>query len=410
MKEKAVLVEFFSIITPDEKSGELSQLTVTAGAEVVSQVFAKTTKRINPGYYIGRGKAEEIRKLISDTKSNILILDCDLSPAQQRNLEDLTGVKVVDRTQLILDIFARRARTNEGKLQVELAQLTYLLPRLTGRGIELSRLGGGIGTKGPGEQKLEVDRRRIRKRITKLREEIKEVRKHRAVQRKKRQDTFSAALVGYTNSGKSTLLNSLTGAKVETENRLFSTLDPTVRKIALPENISMVLIDTVGFIRQLPHHLIAAFKATLEEVTLADILLHVIDASSRQRGKQKDVVTEVIRELGSADKPVLSVFNKIDLIDEKEKNSLSREFPDCLQISALYKIGFDDLLNKLAVYIRTERERVKLKIPHDKGGIVSLLHRKGHVFTEEYTPENVLLDVELSHKLSAELKKYKNKD
>lgn len=388
--------------------GELEQLAKTAGAEVITHITARRTK-IDPRFYIGRGKAEEIRELALDVESNIVIFDCGLTPRQQQNLEELIGIKVVDRTQLILDIFARRARTNEGKLQVELAQLTYLLPRLTGRGIELSRLAGGIGIRGPGEQKLEVDRRKIRRRITKLKEEIKEIRKHRAVQRKRRGEIFSVALVGYTNSGKSTLLNSLTGAGIKTEDKLFSTLDPTVRKVALPKNMEVVLIDTVGFIKELPHHLIAAFKATLEEVTLSDILLHVIDASHREREEQKDVVLEVIRELGSGDKPMIAVLNKIDLLNEDEKKRLSNEFPDCLSISALYKIGLDDLLDELAICIRTGRERIKVRIPYDKGGLVSHIHQEGHVFAEEHTARGVLLDAEVNQKLRAELKKYEEK-
>jgi GTP-binding protein HflX len=392
----------------EELPSELEQLTRTAGADVIAHVTARRTK-IDPRFYIGSGKAEEIRDIASGVESNIVIFDCDLTPRQQQNLEELIGIKVVDRTQLILDIFARRARTNEGKLQVELAQLTYLLPRLTGRGVELSRLAGGIGIRGPGEQKLEVDRRKIRRRITKLKEEIEEIRKHRAVQRKRREEIFSVALVGYTNSGKSTLLNSLTGAGIKTEDKLFSTLDPTIRKVELPENMEVVLIDTVGFIKELPHHLIDAFKATLEEVTLADILLHVIDASHREREEQKEVVLKVINELGSGDKPVIAVLNKIDLLNEDEKNRLSNEFPDCLSISAFHKIGLDDLLDELARCIRTGRERIRVRIPYDKGELVSRIHREGHVFTEEHTAIGVFLDAEVNSELFAVVKEYEEK-
>lgn len=392
----------------DDLPSELKQLTITAGAEVIKDITIKRRK-IDPRLYIGKGQAEGIRQLALDVESNIVIFDCDLTSHQQQNLEELIGIKVVDRTQLILDIFARRARTNEGKLQVELAQLSYLLPRLTGRGVELSRLAGGIGIRGPGERKLEVDRRKIRRRITKLKQEIEEIRRHRAVQRKRREELFSLAIVGYTNSGKSTLLNSLTGAKVEVEDKLFSTLDPTARKVELPENTGVVLIDTVGFIRELPHHLIAAFKATLEEVTLADILLHVVDASHPDRVEQRDIVLEVVRELGSGDKPMITVLNKIDLINENEKKGLSHEFPDGIPVSALYKIGLEDLLDELVRYIRTRRERVRLRIPHDKGQLVSLIHQKGHVFAEEYTSDGVLLDVEVNQELRAELKEYEEK-
>ena len=311
---------------------------------------------------------------------------------------------------MILDIFAKRARTSEGKLQVELAQLTYLLPRLTGRGIELSRLAGGIGIRGPGETKLEVDRRKIRRRITKLKGEIKEVRKHRAIQRKGREKLPSIALVGYTNSGKSTLLKSLTGAKVTVEDKLFSTLDPTVRKVELPGNVKAAVIDTVGFIRELPPRLMVAFKATLEEVTLSDLLLHMVDASHPRRKEHSDIVLRIVEELGAGNKPVVTVLNKIDLVGNHEKEYLSREFPGCVAISALHKTGFENLLNSVSQCLSGERERVNFRIPQDKAEIVALLHRRGHVLSEEYTSRDVIVDAEVDRKLRTQLREYEEEN
>ena len=395
----------FPLWSPEEPLRELEQLAKTAGAQAVGELSVKQ-KRVNPHFYVGSGKAEEISTLASGSEANLIIFDCDLSPAQQQNLEEVCGTKVIDRTQLILDIFAKRARTSEGKLQVELAQLMYLLPRLTGKGIELSRLAGGIGIRGPGERKLEVDRRKIRRRITKLKEEIKEVRKHRAIQRKGRREIASVALVGYTNSGKSTLLNSLTGAKIAVGDKLFSTLDPAARKVELPGNMPAVIIDTVGFIRELPHHLIAAFKATLEEVTLSDILLHIVDISHPGHKEHRDVVMEIIRELGAEKTPMITVLNKIDLLAQEEKERLFVEFPGCVAISALHGEGFENLIEVLSGHLRGERVRVRLKIPQSKADIIALLHREGHVLNEEYTSRDVIMDVEVSGKLRAAVKEY----
>ncbi len=339
--------------------------------------------------------------------ANLIIFDRDLSPVQQRNLEEITQTRVIDRTQLILDIFARRARTSEGKLQVELAQLTYLLPRLTGKGIELSRLAGGIGIRGPGERKLEIDRRKIRKRITKLKKDITNVRKHRAVQRNVRKKISSIALVGYTNSGKSTLLNSLTGAKIQTEDKLFSTLDPTARRIKLHGNMEAVIIDTVGFIRELPLHLIAAFKATLEEVTLTDILMHIVDASHPRHKEQENVVLDIIKKLGAEEKPVITVFNKTDLISREEEECLLKEFPGCVGISALYRKGFDKLLELIREKLSAERQEVRLRIPQSKPEVIALLHEKGNVINERYTSRDVIIEAEVSGKLLRAVKDYK---
>ena len=395
----------FPLWSSEERLRELEQLAKTAGAQSIGDLSIRQ-KRTSPHFYVGRGKAEEIATLASGSEANLIIFDCDLSPAQQRNLEEICGTKVIDSPQLILDIFAKRAKTSEGKLQVELAQLMYLLPRLTGKGIELSRLAGGIGIRGPGERKLEVDRRKIRRRITKLKEEIKEVRKHRAVQRKGRQEIASIALVGYTNSGKSTLLNSLTGAKIAIGDKLFSTLDPTARKVKLSGNTSAVIIDTVGFIRELPHHLIAAFKATLEEVTLADILLHIIDASHPRRREHQDVVLEIVRELDAEKTPVITVLNKIDKLVQEEKERLSVEFPGCAAISALHSEGFEDLIALLSGHLRGKREKVKLRIPQSKADLIALLHQKGHVLDEKYTSREVIMDVEVNGKLRAAVKEF----
>jgi len=412
IEERALLVGF----VPDSRAsvsremlmGELEQLAFTAGAEVGTTVMVKISG-INARLYVGQGKAEEIRDAAEDAECNIVIFDCSLSPAQQKNLEEVIGIKIVDRTQLILDIFAKHARTNEGKLQVELAQLTYLLPRLSGKGIELSRLGGGIGTKGPGETKLEVDRRRIRNRITRLKQSIKEIRKHRTVQRHGREKMPAVALVGYTNSGKSTLLNSLTGAGVLTGNKLFATLDPTARKVSLPENIDIVLVDTVGLIRNIPHHLVAAFKATLEEVTIADVLLHVVDGTGIDDKQQMEVVRNVIEELGAGEKPVVTVFNKVDLLGESEKERIANRHPESLLVSARHGTGLDELASEIARHIRSGRRRMHVTIPHDKASLVSLIHREGHVFNEEYREDGDHMDIEVSERLCAQLEQYEEK-
>ncbi|HLA25112.1 MAG TPA: GTPase HflX, partial [bacterium] len=297
----------------DPEMEELRRLAESAGAQVVG-TLVQHRGRPTPATFLGKGKVEELRALCDEVSADLAIADHELTPAQQRNLERSLDLKVIDRTALVLDIFARRAQTHEGRLQVELAQMTYLLPRLTGRGTMLSRLGGGIGTRGPGETKLEVDRRRIRNRITDLRREIGEIRKHRSLQRKARREAQfpTAALVGYTNAGKSTLLNTLTNAGVFVEDKLFATLDPTVRKVELPNGRPVLLIDTVGFITRLPTELIAAFRATLEEVTEADLLVHVVDASHPDWRAQMRSVERVLRDLSAADKPMIIAMNKTD--------------------------------------------------------------------------------------------------
>ena len=340
--------------TAEERSAELAELARSAGVAVAREEIARRHGP-SPDCFIGSGKVEEIAALCADEHCNIVIFNNDLSGTQAKNLEDVIKKKVIDRTQLILDIFAARAHTNEGKVQVELAQLMYLLPRLTGKGVELSRLGGGIGTRGPGEQKLEVDRRRIRTRITRLERSLEDLHKRREMMRKRRQ-RFSmptVAIVGYTNAGKSTLLNALTGSDVVVRDKLFATHDPTVRKFRTPSGKTVLFIDTVGFLNDLPHHLIEAFKATLEEVTEADLILHVIDASHAKAVEQSSAVYRVLEEIGAASKPLLYVLNKIDKIAEAADTvkRLKEYFGNASAISALKKEGLSELVGVIESFI-----------------------------------------------------------
>jgi GTP-binding protein HflX len=351
--EKAILV-----VTDLDKSrdwetkdllAELSELTSSAGGSVVDTVICQL-KRPTSAYLIGRGKVEEIANLAHLKKANLVIFNDDLAPAQQRNLEEIIDVKTVDRTQLILDIFARRAHSSEGKLQVELAQLVYLLPRLSGKGIWLSRLGGGIGTRGPGEKKLEVDRRRIRQRIARLKKQLKRLKVHRQTLRKSRTrvNLPLVAIVGYTNAGKSTLLNALTNSSVRIDNRLFATLDPTVRRLDLPGIGRVLFADTIGFLHNLPHHLIEAFKATLEEVIYSDILIHVLDISHPLASQQGDSVEAVLEELGVKDKPRVVALNKIDKVDNQYVISrFLRMYPRSVALSVIKSQGLEELINKV---------------------------------------------------------------
>lgn len=326
---------------------EIKELTLSAGGEVVGAVEARL-ERPEPSHYVRQGKLAEIRERALQAKANVLIFSVDLSPGQARNIEEATGLRAVDRTGLILDIFARRAESRDGKLQVEVAQLNYLLPRLVGHGVILSRLGGGIGTRGPGEQKLEVDRRRIRERISRLKQDLEKLERHRALVRngRRRRDFFSVAIVGYTNAGKSTLMNALTGARVFVEDKLFATLDPTTRLYkGNGQRQDILFTDTVGFLRNLPHGLIEAFKATLEEVTEADGLIHVLDVSHPRHEQQKEAVEKVLEEIGGSHKPSILALNKIDLISEMEKGQLEVKYPEGVLISARERAGLD-LLNK----------------------------------------------------------------
>ena len=383
--EKAMLISTDS----EESLEELASLAETAGATVITRVI-QNRQRPDPATFIGSGKAEELALVCQAMEIDIAIVDDELTGAQQRNLENVLGVKVVDRTALILDIFAQRAQTAEGKLQVELAQMKYRLPRLTGMGTVLSRLGGGIGTRGPGETRLEVDRRRIRKRIDDLSAQLKEIKRQRDMRRARRdkQEQITVALVGYTNAGKSTLLNALSGAEVLVEDKLFATLDPVMHNVELPENRSCLLVDTVGFIRKLPHQLVEAFHSTLEEALYADLLVVVSDVSNPQYKQQRDTVFHVLNELGAGDKPVLEALNKAD----KARIGDEVEPADAILISAREGRGLDKLQMEISRRIAAMRHRVELMIPYDKGNVLSLIHSKGQVLGEEYTAEGTQVD------------------
>lgn len=397
--EKAILVGVESQGDDPEQATysleELARLVDTAGAEVLSQLTQKRS-RPDAATFLGSGKAEEVAELCRSLEADLVIFDRELSPRQGRNLETITGVRVIDRTQLILDIFARRARTSEGKVQVELAQLNYLLPRLIGKRVELSRLGGGIGTRGPGETKLEVDRRRIRQRITDLKEELENIKKHRDLLRRGRQEAPIplVSLVGYTNAGKSTILRMLTGADVLVEDKLFATLDPTTRRVVLPNNEAVLLTDTVGFIQRLPHHLVAAFRATLEEVVEADLLLHVVDASHPNSRGQIEAVNQVLESLGAAAKPVLMVYNKIDLLDQAELPRTANG-PPAVMISALNGHGAADLLSAIDRLLAARRARTTFFIPYEKSRLLSLIHENGRVIREEHGAAGVTVEAEI---------------
>jgi GTP-binding protein HflX len=365
---------------------ELAELANSAGAHVVDTVTQKLSKPTAP-FYIGKGKAELIRQSFQDQQVTSVIFDNELSPAQGRNLENLFARKVLDRTQLILDIFAQRARSREGRLQIELAQLQYLLPRLTRMWTHLSRQTGGIGTRGPGETQLEVDRRRVQERIARLERDLEEVRKHRAIQRqgRKRNQWPVAAVVGYTNAGKSTLLNLLTGAGVLAEDKLFATLDPTTRSFILPNKQRMLLTDTVGFLRNLPHTLIESFKATLEEVVEADLLIHVVDLSHPRVDEQMEAVETVIKELGAYGKQTLTIFNKIDLLENRELVPIYREkFPGSVAISAQTGEHLDELVEALQHALSTWRLRARYRVPAGEGALLAEIHRVGHVLELHY--------------------------
>ena len=369
-------------VESDESLSELESLAKTAGAIVIARALQKRS-RPEPGTYIGSGKAEELALTCQAMEIDLVVFDEELTGAQARNLEEILGARVVDRTALILDIFAQRAQTHEGKLQVELAQMKYRLPRLTGMGVSMSRLGAGIGTRGPGESQLEVDRRLIRKRINDLEGELKVLslqRERRRARREKAEQTV-VALVGYTNAGKSTLLNALSGSDVLVEDKLFATLDPVLRKIDLPDNQECLLVDTVGFIRKLPHQLVEAFKSTLEEALSADFIVIVSDAASDQYAQQREAVLSVLQELGAAGKPSLEALNKIDALPEIPQT------PGALPISAKTGEGLERLLMEIAARIARLRRKVRIVIPYAQGAVLSLIHERGKVLGEEYLAE-----------------------
>lgn len=384
---------------------ELSELAQTAGAEELARVIQKR-EAYEAATVIGEGKLAEVKELCGSIGAELLIFDCELTASQIRNVEDETDVRVIDRTMLILDIFAGRAVSREGKLQVELAQLKYRLPRLMGIGASLSRLGGGIGTRGPGETQLETDRRHIRRRIDKLSAELRELEERRGYTReRRRKDSVQVgAIVGYTNAGKSTLLNLLTGAGVLAEDKLFATLDPTARAIELPDGRSLLLVDTVGLIRRLPHHLVEAFKSTLEEAASADIIIHVCDASDPEAAEKAEVTLKTLADLGAAEIPVVTVLNKCDLLTETIP-----EDDSTVKISAKKNQGIDRLLHVIAASLPETAKRMKLVLPYDKAGLTAKLRENGKVFSEEYTETGILVDALVDQLLVKQMTEYEIK-
>lgn len=378
--------------TTEESIDELGELVKTAGGIVVGEMIQNKAD-IESATYMGEGKLLELKNAIEGLNGDMVVFDDELSPVQMRNITDFLGVKVLDRSMLILDIFAMRAKSGEGKLQVELAQLKYRLPRLRGFGAEMSRTGAGIGTRGPGETRLESDRRHIRRRISALEEEIKELKKHRKLIRERRgkDGVITAALVGYTNAGKSTLLNTLTDADVFAEDKLFATLDPTSRAITLDDNRKILLVDTVGFIRKLPHHLIDAFKSTLEEAVVADVLLHVIDASAEDRDNQIAVVERVLSDIGATGKPVAAVFNKCDKTEEIPVVNIQSD--KRVYISAKHRTNIDKLIEVISDIAPGRKQRVKVCIPYSEGSLVSALHSTQKVISEDYAENGTVMEL-----------------
>ena len=391
----------------DESMAELRELVASAGATVVGEVVQRRPKP-DSATLIGSGKLEELKGAVASTSPDLVIFDHELTPSQQRNLERELDVRLIDRTQLILDIFARHARTREGQLQVELAQLQYLLPRLAGRGVQMSQLGGGIGTRGPGETQLETDRRKIYRRIRHVEQQLENVRRIRSQQRQRRESApiATVALVGYTNAGKSTLFNALTKAGVLESSRMFATLDPTLRQVTLPSKREVLLSDTVGFIRNLPHTLVSAFRATLEEVQRASLLLHVADVTSPTAGEQQAQVEEVLRELESHDKPRLYVMNKVDLLPEKKRASL-RNTDTVVYVSATKGFGLQTLLETIDSRIAEDPvERARLRIPQSEGKMLALMDARANIVSREYGDGYVELEVQAAQSVLRKVKKY----
>ncbi len=388
----------------DDSLDELEALLETAGGVCAAKML-QNRHTPDPHSFIGEGKAEELKTLLETTEANMVVFDNDLSPSQIRALEDITGVTVLDRSALILDIFAQRAKTAEGRLQVELAQYQYLLPKLSGMGKSMSRLGGGIGTRGPGETKLETDRRHIRERIDRLKAELAEVRKNRAVQRERRVKNAIpvVALVGYTNAGKSTLLNRLTDAGIPANNRLFDTLDTTTRKLRVSDHLEVLLSDTVGFIAKLPHHLVEAFQATLEELQYADLLLHVIDASDPQREAHIAVVEKLIERLAKPDVPVIRCYNKVDLLDDMSNFPVGeRNVPMC----ARNGVGTDELLTRIEQTLLGTLHHVTLLLPYSEGGAIELFHEQAQVHRVDYLAEGIEIELTCKDELYGRYRRY----
>lgn len=391
--------------TTAESMYELGELVKTAGGVIAGEIVQNKAD-LESATYMGEGKLEELKNAIAELDADMVVFDDELSPVQMRNISDFLEIKVLDRSMLILDIFAMRAKSGEGKLQVELAQLKYRLPRLRGFGVEMSRTGAGIGTRGPGETRLESDRRHIRRRISALEDEIKELKKHRGLirERRKKDGVITAALVGYTNAGKSTLLNTLTDAQVFAEDRLFATLDPTSRAITLEDNRRILIVDTVGFIRKLPHHLIEAFKSTLEEAVVADVLLHVIDASGDEMDNQITVVEQVLSDIGAVGKPVVAVFNKCDKLDEMPVTVPKND--KCVYISAKHKKNIDGLIDAISDVAPGAKRRVCAIIPYSEGALVSILHDTQKVISEEYGGEGTSMELMVDAQMYEKIREY----
>jgi GTPase len=379
----------------EESLDELRALATSAGAEIAGE-FTQRRDRPDPATLIGKGKLEEIAGAAASVSADVILFDHDLSPSQQRNIERVVNTRVIDRTQLILDIFARHARTREGQLQVELAQLEYLLPRLAGRGVEMSQLGGGIGTRGPGETQLETDRRKIYRRVRHVKQQIENVRRIRAQQRQRRESVpvATVALVGYTNAGKSTLFNALTKSNVVASSRMFATVDPTIRGADLPSKRKVLFSDTVGFIRHLPHTLVSAFRATLEEVQRATLIMQVSDASSPVSAEQDAQVESVLKELEADKKPRLRVMNKIDLLPPKQRESL-RDDEQTIHVSAAKGIGLSTLLDHVDALLEEDRpRRVRLRIPQEEGKMLALLQAGARIYSRQYQDGLVVLEAD----------------
>lgn len=407
-EEKITQAVLVSVDTGDYDAeaslAELKELVKSAGAEPVFTV-TQNLKRPETGTYVGTGKLQEIADICKQQEIDLLVFDCELSPTQIRNIEAETDTRTIDRTMLILDIFALRARSKEGKLQVELAQLKYLMPRLTGKGVAMSRLGGGIGTRGPGETKLETDRRHINRRMETLKSELAEVEQHRSMLRKRREKdgVITCAIVGYTNAGKSTLMNYLTDAGVLAQDKLFATLDPTSRALKLPSGVTVMMIDTVGLVRRLPHHLVEAFRSTLEEAALSDIILNVCDASSDEARVHMQVTTDLLNSLGCGDTPIITVLNKCDLLEEE---SFPQEIGSYVKISAKNGTGIDDLLKAVDDNLPVRVKRVSLLIPFSDAGLVAEIRKNATLISEEYVAEGIKVKAILDEKLYSKAEKY----
>ncbi len=393
--------------TTDESMDELDELVKTAGGEVIG-ALVQNKSELEAATYMGEGKLRELSELAETMDADAVVFDDELSPVQLRNITDALGCKVLDRSMLILDIFAMRAKSGEGKCQVELAQLKYRLPRLRGAGLEMSRTGGGIGTRGPGETQLETDRRHIHRRISALEDEIEDMKKHRSLirGRRKKDGVITAAIVGYTNAGKSTLLNALTGAGILAEDKLFATLDPTSRAITLDDNRRILLVDTVGFIRKLPHHLIEAFKSTLEEAVVADFLIHVIDASDDEMENQINVVNSVLGDIGASGKRTIKVYNKIDKLTDHNKAISIGASGNSVLISAKTGLHMDRLLRAIADTAPGRKQKVRVMIPFSEGALVSELHEKQKVLSEEYVAGGTMMELMVDNEMYERIRIY----